>query len=94
MGELDGWVCTDPSCNQYRKDISDTKFLFKEDRVSNPETGETQVYESEIDMVEYTWEAIVDACETFGYTAKQVDKWVRECKETALMAECIFELET
>jgi len=92
--EADGWVQTDGSTNQYRKDISETKFLFREDRIIDPITKETEVYESEIDIDDYTWGAIISDCEAFGYTAKEVDKWLTEGEELALIAECIFELES
>ena len=88
------WVCTDPSCNQYRKDISDSIFAFEEDRIANPETKETVKYEAIINIQDYTWDEIVSACESFGYNAKQVDKWLTEGEELALIAECLFELET
>lgn len=88
-----GWVCTDPSCNQYRKDISETVFLFKEDRIINPETKETKTVEMEINIDNYTWYQIIDACNTFGYTPEQTDKWLTEGEEFALIAECLFELE-
>ena len=93
MCEDSEWVQTDPSCNQYRKDISETCFIFKEDRVVNPETGETEVFESEIDLEDYSWFKIIEACGSFGYDAKQVDRWLTEGEEFPLIAECLFELE-
>jgi len=88
------WICTDPSCNQYRKDISSAIFAFKEDRIINPETKESEKYESIIDINDYTWDEIINACGSFGYNAKQVDKWLTEGEELALIAECLFELES
>jgi len=90
------WICIDPNCNQYRKDIDEENgiFLFKEDRIKDPITKETYQYESEINLNDYDWWEKVEACETFGYTAKQVDKWITEGEELALIAECIFELKT
>lgn len=90
----DQFVCTDPSCNQYRRNITETKFEFKEDRIINPETKETKEYKSIIDIEEYSTEQIIDDCASFGYDAKQVDKWLSEGEEFALIAECIFELES
>lgn len=89
----DQWICTDPSCNQYRREISENVFEFKEDRVINPVTGETESYQSTIDLDDYDWFQVVGACESFGYSTKQVDKWINEGEEAALIAECIFELE-
>lgn len=88
------WVCTDPSCNQYRFKLSDTKYLFKEDRTIDPLTNKTEIYESEIDLDEYTLDEIIGDCETFGYTEHQVNEWLSESKNLDLIAECIFELES
>ena len=88
------WICTDPSCNQYRAQLDDTRFLFKEDRVVNPETGETEVFREEIDLDALDWFEIIEACQPFGYNAEQVDKWLTEGEEFALMAECVFEMDT
>lgn len=89
----DGWVQTDASSNQYRKNITDSIFLFREDRIINPITKEKIVYESEINIDDYSWDDIISDCEAFGYKAKQVDKWLTEGEELELIAECIFELE-
>ena len=88
------WVLTDPSCNQYRKTISESPaiFLFKEDRITNPKTGEKEVFEAEINLDDYTWWEIIDSCGSFGYSPKQVDKWLTEGEELDLIAECLFEL--
>lgn len=90
--EKQEWTITDPSCNQMMMQTGDNKFIFKEDRTINPDTGETENYELDIDLEEYSWEEIVGACEPFGYTAKQVDDWINTGEESALIAECIFEL--
>lgn len=88
-----GWVQTDASCNQYRKDISKTVFLFREDRVINPETKETEVYESEINLEDYTVEEIISDCRTFGYDKDEVLQWLFDGTNSDLIAECIFENE-
>jgi len=43
-----GWVVTDPDCNQMMKQISEDRFLLREDRIINPVSKEIKVYESEI----------------------------------------------
>jgi len=86
------WICTDPSCNQYRAQLDDTRFLFKEDRVVNPETGETELFEDEINLDDLDRVEITEACQPFGYTEEQVGKWLAEGEEFALMAECVFEM--
>lgn len=92
MNVIEEWICTDPSCEQYRRDISDYEFEFKENRIVNPDTSETRCYQTIINLKDYDWWEMVEICETFGYTAKQVDKWLTEGEELDLIAECIFEL--
>lgn len=90
------WTITDPDTNQmYRKILDEPLTLaFKEDRVIDPTTGETEVYSSVMCIDDYDWWEIVDACGTFGYTPAQVDKWLTEGEETELILECLFELES
>lgn len=91
----EGWVLTDPDCNQLRLEVEpDQIYIFREDRLINPETGETEVYESEMNINDYDWWEKVDACESFGYNAQQVDKWITEGEEIDLILECLFELES
>ena len=42
---------------------------------------------------DYSWNEIISACESFGYDANTIDKWITEGEEIALMLECLFELE-
>ena len=88
-----GWIMTDPSCNQMRKEIvEDMIYSFREDRIINPKTKKIEVFERTLDYDKYSWHEIVSACETFGYSAKRIDKWITEGEEVPLMLECIFEL--
>ena len=89
-----GWIVTDPSCNQMRKEIvKDKVYAFREDRLINPDTKETEVFERILNYNSYLWSELVSACETFGYTTEQVDKWITVgSEEIALILECIFEL--
>ena len=88
-----GWELTDASTNQMRKEMKeDTIYAFREDRIINPDTKETEVFEAILDYGDYSWGEIVEACNTFGYTPEQVDKWITEGEEIPLMLECIFEL--
>jgi hypothetical protein len=90
--KADGWEMIDPSCNQMRKEIvKDKVYAFREDRIINPETKKTEVFECTLDYDDYDWWDKVEACESFGYTAEQVDKWITEGEEIALILECIFE---
>jgi len=90
--QKDGWVLTDPSCNQMRKEIvKDNIYQFREDRLIDPISKTYEVYEDTLNYYDYDWWNLVDSCRPFGYTRKQVDKWITERKEIALMLECIFE---
>jgi hypothetical protein len=90
---LTGWVMTDPSCNQLRKTVvEDGIYKFREDRWIDPITKESVVFEKTLIYGDYSWAELVNSCETFGYTAKQIDKWITEGEEIPLMLECIFEL--
>lgn len=91
-GSSKEWVCTDIDTNQYRKTISPTRFLFKEDRVSDPLTGKTEVYEQEINLDEFTIADMIDYCSSFGYSESQVRAWYQSSSNLDLIAECIFEM--
>lgn len=90
------WTITDPDTNQMYRAVRDEPLTleFKEDRLIDPITGETEVYQSTMCIDDYNWREIVDACAPFGYTAEQVDKWLVEGEETELILECLFELES
>lgn len=91
-----GWVLTDLDTNQYCKQLNETTFLYKEDRVVNPETGEAEVYESEININEYSSEQIKEAVTPFGYDYLENNLLEGFSKEESIMliAECLFEMET
>jgi len=90
----EGWVLTDPSCNQMKKTVKEGEiYEFREERIVNPLTNEKAVFESTMNINDYTWFEIIEACESFGYTAEQVDKWLTEGEEIDLILECLFELE-
>lgn len=91
--EDEQWTCTDDDSNQWRKDISDNVFYFFECRNPKPETGESVGYEATIDLDDYSWHEKVDACEAYGHSAEEVDKWITQGDEQALIAECIFEMD-
>lgn len=89
----DGWVQTDASTNQYRKEvIEDQIYLFIEDRLADPVSGRMEVYEAEMNYDDYDWWQITEACEAFGYDVSVVDKWIESGEEIPLMLECLFEL--
>ena len=87
------WIITDPDTNQMYKRLNDDTYLFREDRIIDPITGETETFELEMSLDNYDWWEIIEACKTFGYSAEQVDKWLAEREELELILECLFELE-
>ena len=90
--DADGWMCTDIDTGQYMKELSDKKYLFKENRICNPETKETVVFELEIDLEQISYEQIIDDCKSFGYDPKVVDFWIETGTYNELIAECVFEM--
>jgi hypothetical protein len=90
---INGWGITDPSCNQLRKEIINCeKYAFREDRIINPVTKETELFEDELSINDYDRSELIDSCEAFGYSAKQVNEWLTEGEEIDLILECVFEL--
>ncbi|MFW5793602.1 MAG: hypothetical protein ACOCWC_04910 [Bacteroidota bacterium] len=90
----EGWIITDPSCNQMRRKISPFTYEFKEDRITNPETKDVELYHSVMDYNDYTIDEIVDACMAFGYSYTEIISWIQKDQNIELMLECLFELET
>jgi len=89
----EGWIQTDMDCNQYRKELSSTSWIFREDRISDPETNETYVYESEIHLSAYSQIEMFDNVRSFGYSLNEMSTWIDEGENLSLIAECIFEME-
>jgi hypothetical protein len=90
------WICTDIDNNQYYRQISKYAFEFKEDRLIHPMTLETTIYQSVIDLNDYTIEEMIDECSLFGYDSDEVKEWYnnqKDSNELSLIAECIFEME-
>lgn len=87
-----GWIQTDGSCNQYFKKIDENKFLFREDRLMDPQTNETYVYESEIDLSKYSQEEMFKYVSCFDFSFNEMCTWIDEGKNLNLIAECIFEM--
>jgi predicted house-cleaning noncanonical NTP pyrophosphatase (MazG superfamily) len=81
------WKLTDPSCNQYGRKLSDKVFEFKEDRIIDPLSKETELYTSVINISDYSQQEIESTLMAFGYDTKDtIEDWI--------IAECLFELET
>lgn len=90
--EKEGWTQTDPNCNQYGKKISEGIYLFREDRLINPITKETEPFEYEIDLSEYTEAEKEDALDTFGYKTDDDITFLTGQDLSWIIAECLFEL--
>lgn len=90
----EGWILTDPSCNQYGKKISDSIYAFREDREIDPKTKEVEVFQSEIDLDDYHPEEIKDAINFFGYDCVEDVEEIYGEEYKWIIAECIFELES
>lgn len=89
----DGWIESDDSCRQKFKKLDENRFLYKEDRITNPETGEKYVYESLMDFEDYTEDDLEKGVEAYYKNLDEVkriygDDWKQ------IVLECIFEQES
>lgn len=90
--EEDGWKVSDPDCRQKFKKLDENRFLYKEDRISNPETKETYVYESMMDFDDYDENDLEKGVKAYYRNLDEVkriygDDWKQ------IVLECIFEQE-
>ncbi len=86
------WVCTDESCNQYRKQIDKGVFIFKEDRCIDPVSKEVEVFEETISLGDYSQEEMFSDVSSFGYSFDEMCTWLEKSVNLDLIAECIFEM--
>lgn len=86
------WIVTDGSTGQRMKRLSERHFLFEENRVINPETKETELYEGEINLDEFTEEEMYYYVEPYGYSFEEMKGWITSGKDLNIIAECIFEM--
>lgn len=87
------WIITDPSTNQMGRTIEFGVYEFKEDRIINPETKETEPFQMTIDLSDYSEEQKLDAISTFGYESMDAFILEYEIYAESVLAECLFELE-
>lgn len=85
-----GWYYSDRDCRQKFKIIDENRFLYREDRINNPETKETYVYQELMDFDDYTDDDLEEGVKSYYKNLDEVksiygDDW----KQIAL--ECIFE---
>ena len=91
-GKAQGWIITDPDTNQMMKRLADRVVLFREDRFINSITHEKRAFEAEINLDDYTEKEVVESLASFGYDKERSLRWLQNGQETALIAECLFEL--
>lgn len=91
--DLDGWIETDPDCNQVGRRLDERLFEFAEDRICNPETKETYRHHDTVNLDDYTPEEMLKYCKSFGYKAEDVRALLNSHDGAWLVAECIFETE-
>jgi hypothetical protein len=88
----DGWRISDQDCRQKFKKIDENRFLYREDRISNPETGETYVYQSDMDFSDYDQDSLEKGVEAYYKNVDEVKSiYGNDWKQIVL--ECIFEQE-
>jgi hypothetical protein len=88
----DGWRISDPDCRQKFKKIDENRFLYREDRISNPETKEMYVYESMMDFDDYNEDDLEKGVKSYYKNLDEVKSiYGNDWKQIVL--ECIFEQE-
>jgi hypothetical protein len=90
--EKETWICTDEDTNQFRMDIGDNIFRFKEERVIQPDTNEKEVFDAVIDLKDYTQIEMFESVRSFGYSFNEMAEWIDQGENLSLIAECIFEM--
>jgi len=92
-GEIDfKTIVTDPACNQTCRQIDENVWDYAEDRIVNPETGETKRVSATINLNDYTQEEMFEAVEPFDYSLNEMCEWIDSgSPNVMLIAECIFE---
>lgn len=88
----DGWLTSDCDCRQKFKKLDENRYLYREDRISNPETKETYVYESLMDFSDYDEDDLEKGVKAYYKNLDEVksiygDDWKQ------IVLECIFEQE-
>lgn len=85
------WHVTDPNCGQMFRKVGEKAYEFKELRQLSP-GAERVDFQEVIELETFSFEEMCEYCSAFGYDADQV-KILLET-HPALVAECIFELQS
>ena len=88
--EVDKWICTDSSINQYGRLNADGTYDFKE-TIKWPDGSTTQKIAVDIDLNDYSEDEIWDSLDSFGYTKESILEF-EKADQLWLKAECLFEL--
>lgn len=88
-----GWVVTDIDCYQAYIDLGNDTFKFRQNNLSptNENIENVVMIEETIDSNKLTYNEVVEACKSFGYTINDIDCWVLGKKNRELISECHFE---
>ena len=84
-----GWVCTDPDCHQYQKQVGD-KFYYMIETIGEIIGGGWRVVISPIDLSEYSKETIEKIVLMYYSSIEELRGTYAEHSDR-IIAECIFE---
>ena len=87
------WVCTDLDNEQYGRQLSETRFEFKEKNRGLLDYDEDEIIEFGVDLNHYSEKEIDDVARTYYGS---LDELKEQCGENWqwVLAECIFEQES
>jgi hypothetical protein len=87
------WICTDLDNEQYGKQLSETKFEFKEKNRGFIDYDENEFIEFVVDLSKYSEKEIDDFARTYYVS---LDELKQQCGDSWqwILAECIFEQES
>ena len=86
------WVCTDLDNEQYGRQLSETRFEFKEKNRGLLDYDEDEIIEFGVDLSDYSEKEIDDVARTYYGS---LDELKEQCGDSWqwILAECIFEQE-
>lgn len=87
------WVCTDFDNEQYGRQLSETKFEFKEKNRGLIDYEEDEIIHFGVDLSKYSEKEIDDVARTYYGS---LDELKEQCGDSWqwILAECIFEQES
>jgi hypothetical protein len=87
------WVCTDLDNEQYGRQLSETRFEFKEKNRGLLDYEEDEFIEFGVDLSDYSEKEMYDVARTYYGS---LDELKEQCGDSWkwILAECIFEQES